>query len=269
MLRVHSRHDTILNPFRIAGVSKDVTDKRCVLFISAPIAFHFSRRNFSSHSRRFTLPVSNHRVALSSHQLFSMKDEQPKPMAAPQEPVTTVAGDVPTDGSSILPAKRDAPVAMSAGNEVKRSTGEEDVLCIKLEHATATLPTRGSALAAGYDLSASEAAVIPKGGRAVVSTGLSISVPLGCYGRVAPRSGLAVKKGIDVGAGVIDSDYRGIVGVVLFNFGEENVTISPGDRIAQLIIERIATPRVVEVVSLDETDRGAAGFGSTGVATTN
>lgn len=179
------------------------------------------------------------------------------------------ASDVATDGSLVLPAKRDAPLAASAAGEAKRATGEADVLCVKREDDRATLPSRGSAQAAGYDLSASEAAVIPKGGRAVVSTGLSISVPIGCYGRVAPRSGLAVKKGLDVGAGVIDSDYRGVVGVVLFNFGQEDVSIAQGDRIAQLIIERIATPRVVEVASLDETDRGAGGFGSTGVATTN
>lgn len=268
MFRGHSRYDAILSPFRIAAASKDVTVKCRLLFISAPIAIGQPQGILAFQTRRPVLNISNHRAAVLNHQLFSMKDEQQKLTTASQQPVT-IAGDVPTVESSILPAKRDSPVAVSAEKEVKRSTGEDDVLCIKLEHATATLPTRGSALAAGYDLSASEAAVIPKGGRAVVSTGLSISVPLGCYGRVAPRSGLAVKKGIDVGAGVIDSDYRGIVGVVLFNFGEEDINIAPGDRIAQLIIERIATPRVVEVVSLDETDRGAAGFGSTGVATTN
>lgn len=201
--------------------------------------------------------------------LVHMKDEQQQPTTAPVDPTSMTAVDIPTDGSSILPVKRDAPVEVIAERDVKRATSEDGVLCVKREHSGATLPTRGSASAAGYDLSASEAAVIPKGGRAVVSTGLSISLPIGCYGRVAPRSGLAVKKGIDVGAGVIDADYRGIVGVVLFNFGDEDVSINPGDRIAQLIVERIATPRVVEVTSLDETDRGAAGFGSTGVTTTN
>ena len=82
---------------------------------------------------------------------------------------------------------------------------------------------------------------------------------------VAPRSGLAYKKGIDVGAGVIDEDYRGEVGVILFNFGEEDFEVAPGDRIAQLILERIATPDVEVVSDLDATDRGAGGFGSTGV----
>ena len=82
---------------------------------------------------------------------------------------------------------------------------------------------------------------------------------------MAPRSGLAYKKGIDVGAGVIDEDYRGEVGVILFNFGEEDFEVAPGDRIAQLILERIATPDVEVVADLDATDRGAGGFGSTGV----
>jgi len=86
----------------------------------------------------------------------------------------------------------------------------------------AKLPVRGSTQAAGYDLFACEDAVIPKGGRAVVQTGIHVALPEGHYGRVAPRSGLAVKHGIDVGAGVVDSDYRGLLGVVLFNFGSDD-----------------------------------------------
>ncbi|TQD90159.1 hypothetical protein C1H46_024323 [Malus baccata] len=84
-------------------------------------------------------------------------------------------------------------------------------------------------------------------------------------GCVAPRSGLAWKHSIDVGAGVIDADYRGPVGVVLFNFSDVDFEIKEGDRIAQLIIEKIITPDVVEVEDLDSTFRGAGGFGSTGV----
>ena len=86
----------------------------------------------------------------------------------------------------------------------------------------AKLPTRGSAQSAGYDLYACEDATIPRGGRTVVQTGIHIALPEGHYGRVAPRSGLAVKHGIDVGAGVVDSDYRGLLGIVLFNFGTED-----------------------------------------------
>ena len=81
---------------------------------------------------------------------------------------------------------------------------------------------------------------------------------------MAPRSGLAVKHGIDVGAGVVDYDYRGPLGVVLFNFGQEPFEVKAGDRIAQLVLERIVTPAVEEVEELDSTERGAGGFGSTG-----
>lgn len=83
-------------------------------------------------------------------------------------------------------------------------------------------------------------------------------------GRIAPRSGLAVKHFIDTGAGVIDSDYRGQVKVLLFNHSEEDFEINEGDRIAQLVIERIYTPQVVVVEELEESVRGAGGFGSTG-----
>lgn len=83
-------------------------------------------------------------------------------------------------------------------------------------------------------------------------------------GRVAPRSGLAAKHSIDVGAGVIDADYRGEVKVILFNLSDTDFAVKEGDRIAQLIIERIYTPDVVVVEKLEESVRGAGGFGSTG-----
>ena len=107
---------------------------------------------------------------------------------------------------------------------------------------------------------------IPPGGRAVVATDLSIACPAGTYGRIAPRSGLAVKKGIDVGAGVVDADYRGPVGVVLFNLGSEEFQVNEGDRIAQLVLEQIIMSPIEVVDKLDETVRGSGGFGSTGVA---
>jgi len=100
----------------------------------------------------------------------------------------------------------------------------------------------------------------------LVKTDLSIAVPAGTYGRVAPRSGLAWKHSIDVGAGVIDADYRGNVGVILFNHSDKDFKVEIGDRIAQLIIERIELPHVQEVDELDDTIRGGGGFGSTGVA---
>ncbi|KAM9275528.1 deoxyuridine 5'-triphosphate nucleotidohydrolase, mitochondrial [Morus bassanus] len=128
----------------------------------------------------------------------------------------------------------------------------------------ASTPSRGSPRAAGYDLYSAYDCVIPPMEKAVVKTDIQIALPSGCYGRVAPRSGLAAKHFIDVGAGVIDEDYRGNVGVVLFNFGKENFEVKKGDRIAQLICERIFYPELEEVQALDDTERGEGGFGSTG-----
>lgn len=108
--------------------------------------------------------------------------------------------------------------------------------------------------------------VVPAKGKAIVPTDLSIAVPIGTYGRVAPRSGLAVKNFIDVGAGVVDADYRGPLGVVIFNFGDADFQVKQGDRIAQLVLERIMMSDIVEVEDLDATERGVGGFGSTGVS---
>ncbi|KAL4929316.1 dUTPase-like protein [Aspergillus undulatus] len=137
-------------------------------------------------------------------------------------------------------------------------------LQVKKLTPSARAPTRGSAFAAGYDLYAAKEIVIPAKGKALVDTGLAVAVPEGTYGRVAPRSGLASKHFIDVGAGVIDADYRGEVKVLLFNFSETEFKISEGDRVAQLVLERIYTPEVVVVEELAESVRGAGGFGSTG-----
>jgi dUTP pyrophosphatase len=138
-------------------------------------------------------------------------------------------------------------------------------LLVKRLSEHAVLPCRGSAAAAGYDLSSAVEVVVPAGGRAVVCTDLAVGIPPGHYGRVASRSGLAAKHGIQVGAGVIDEDYRGPVNVVLFNHGAADLRVARGDRVAQLILERISTPPVEEVDALPDTARGAAGFGSTGV----
>ncbi|KDQ64906.1 hypothetical protein JAAARDRAFT_112125, partial [Jaapia argillacea MUCL 33604] len=137
-------------------------------------------------------------------------------------------------------------------------------LLIKRLSEKAKLPTRGSPLAAGYDLYSAESKVIPAHGKALVDTQLSIAVPAGTYGRVAPRSGLASKFMIDTGAGVIDADYRGVVFVLLFNLSDKEFHVEEGDRIAQLILEKIVSAEVLEVGDLDTTTRGAGGFGSTG-----
>ncbi|OMJ89317.1 hypothetical protein SteCoe_8520 [Stentor coeruleus] len=141
---------------------------------------------------------------------------------------------------------------------------QQGMLAIKRLSAKAILPTRGSVHAAGLDLYASEGMIVSKNSRALVKTGLSLAIPPFHYGRIAPRSGLALNSGIDVGAGVIDSDYRGELCVLLFNFGENDFIVSEGMRIAQLIIEKILMPTVVEVDDLSSTERGGEGFGSTG-----
>ncbi|AGE55058.1 dUTPase [Paramecium bursaria Chlorella virus NYs1] len=138
-------------------------------------------------------------------------------------------------------------------------------LLIKKLVVNAIVPTRATEGSAGYDISSIEDVVIPASGRVAVSTGLSIRVPNGTYGRIAPRSGLAYKYGIDVLAGVIDSDFVGEIKVILYNTSERDYIIKKGDRIAQLILEQNMTPDVAIVLELEDTMRGEGGFGSTGV----
>ncbi|OMJ29112.1 Deoxyuridine 5'-triphosphate nucleotidohydrolase [Smittium culicis] len=140
-------------------------------------------------------------------------------------------------------------------------------LQVILINPLAKVPVRATPGSAGYDLFSVEDVVIPrKGGRYPVDTGMKLKLPEGTYGRVASRSGLAVKFGVDAIAGVIDSDYRGILKVALANNGEKDFEIKVGDRVAQLIIERIVTPEAISVESFDEEEtlRGSGGFGSTG-----
>lgn len=144
------------------------------------------------------------------------------------------------------------------------------VLRVKRLSENAVLPVRGSGLAAGYDLASAEDIVIPARGKAIAKTDLAMAIPLGHYGRIAPRSGFSWKKHTDIGAGVIDADYRGNVGVVIFNHSDEDISVSQGDRIAQLILEQISTPVVEDVEGdLDDTQRGEGGFGSTGMASSS
>jgi dUTP pyrophosphatase len=127
---------------------------------------------------------------------------------------------------------------------------------------------RKSAGAGGYDVSASEDVVVLPGGRAhLVSTGLCMAVPTGCVGILKSRSSLALNHDVEVGAGVIDEDYRGEVKVLLRNFGPDPFVVSKGMRIAQLLLVKIETPvaeQVEECDSLGATVRGSGGFGSTG-----
>jgi dUTP pyrophosphatase len=133
-----------------------------------------------------------------------------------------------------------------------------------LVDAGGSLPEYASAGAAGADLRASEAIEIVPGGRAAVPTGVRLQIPPGHVGLVWPRSGLAVRHGIDTLAGVIDSDYRGEVRVVLVNHGDAVFRIAPGDRVAQLLVQRVERAAFTVAAGIDDTDRGGGGFGSTG-----
>ena len=132
-----------------------------------------------------------------------------------------------------------------------RTVKTDGNLEIKLHSDMARIPTRGSPDAAGYDL------------YMLIDTQISIAPPPGTYGRIAPQSGLAAKNMIATGAGVIDVDYRGVVLVLLFNHSDEDFRVKQGDRIAQLVLEKIATPTIEQVENLDKTTRGDQGFGST------
>lgn len=146
------------------------------------------------------------------------------------------------------------------------STAYTPVLQVKKLSQDAIIPSRGSPQAAGLDLHAAHPSIVPGHGKVLVKTDLAVMIPNGWYGRVAPRSGLALKNFIDVGAGVVDSDYRGNLGVVLFNFGDSDFIVNQGDRVAQLILEKCLICEVEEVSELVETQRGEGGFGSTGVS---
>ena len=139
-----------------------------------------------------------------------------------------------------------------------------NALHFKQLDSRAVLPKRGSALAAGLDVCSIEDVEIGPRQRVMARTGLAVAIPPGFYGRIAPRSGLAAKNGLDVLAGVIDSDYRGEVCCLLYNTSDEVIKLAAGSKICQLIVEQIITPDAAWATDLDETARGAGGFGSTG-----
>ncbi len=129
------------------------------------------------------------------------------------------------------------------------------------------MPSYETTGSAGMDIRAAEAATIAPGKRGLVGTGFAFAIPEGYEVQVRPRSGLALKKGISVlnTPGTIDSDYRGEIKVILANLGEEDFAVERGDRIAQIVVAPVQRGNLIEVADLDETDRGAGGFGSTGI----
>jgi len=136
---------------------------------------------------------------------------------------------------------------------------------IKLLSEHGKIPTQGTPCSAGYDLFAAEECVIPSQERRLIKTNIALAIPFGYYCRIAPRSGLAYKNGIDVMAGVIDSDYRGDVGVILYNTDKNSeFKVSKGDKIAQIIFEKCFNVLWQQKDGLQETKRGANGYGHTG-----
>lgn len=156
-----------------------------------------------------------------------------------------------------------------SNNQVKKiyrvspdvSLNKQEIVFEQMFHDS-ILPVRKSLNAAGFDLSSHEDVMVPPLGKALLRTGVKVFLPRGTYGRIAPRSGLAYKHFIDVGAGVIDADYTGEIMVLLFNFNNDVYEVKKGDRIAQLICERCAIPD--EHPDDVMTERGAKGFGSSG-----
>jgi dUTP pyrophosphatase len=128
------------------------------------------------------------------------------------------------------------------------------------------LPRHQTAGAAGMDLRADEPVDLAPGERRLVPTGIAVAIPPGWEGQVRPRSGLALKLGLGIAnaPGTIDSDYRGEVGVILVNWGQERVRLPRGERIAQLVLGQVTQGSLVEVAELPGTGRGGGGFGSTG-----
>ena len=137
-------------------------------------------------------------------------------------------------------------------------------IAIKKLTKSATVPTKNNTSDAGWDLYAVEDAVINSGDRTTIATGVAMAIPEGYVGLIWPRSGLAVKSGVDVFAGVIDSGYRGEIKVSLYNSSKEELKITTGDRIAQILFQEIPSFSLTIVDSLDITERGGDGFGSSG-----
>ena len=140
-------------------------------------------------------------------------------------------------------------------------------LRFKKVHPDAVLPSYAHPSDAGMDVRSVEDMVLAPGRRALVHTGLVMLLPPGYEAQVRPRSGLALKSGVTVlnTPGTIDSGYRGEVGVILINLGDVDFTVRKGDKVAQLVIAPVTQPEIAEADAVDETDRGAGGFGSTGV----
>ena len=179
------------------------------------------------------------------------------------------------------PAHCQLPVSFDSTNAIEHKTHNQhrhyqhrshhlptqvEIAPIRTSSPIEYLPRRATQKSAGYDLHSPLTTSIPPQSRKLIPLGFSISIPVGTYGRIAPRSGLALKHNIDIGAGVVDPDYRGEVKVLLINNSQRKFQIHKGDRIAQMIFECCASPAFRSLASLSSTSRDQGGFGSTGIA---
>ena len=135
---------------------------------------------------------------------------------------------------------------------------------LKCEVSGESIPVYSHPGDAGADLKSCVDAIIPAKGKQLISTGIRLKIPAGHVGLIWPRSGLAIKHSLDCGAGVIDSEYRGEIKVLLFNHSDQDYAIKHGDRVAQLIVQKFVKVEFIPVDSLEDTARGENGFGSTG-----
>jgi dUTP pyrophosphatase len=156
--------------------------------------------------------------------------------------------------------------AAPSEEDINLSDTDETTLQISLLSENATMPIKASNQSAGFDLFSPQALIIAPGQRALVPLDIAATPPPGTYLQIAPRSSLAAKHCVDTKAGVIDADFNGNITVVLHNSGEQPFSIQPGDCIAQLLVIHIATPSIVKRDTLQATQQGAQGFGSTGTA---
>uniref|UniRef100_A0A6C0BNU2 dUTP diphosphatase n=1 Tax=viral metagenome TaxID=1070528 RepID=A0A6C0BNU2_9ZZZZ len=195
----------------------------------------------------------------------SIPPSTPKPEVS--IPPSVKNSNLPPSGKKSDPTHQSTNVetkTVDVSSQKKTTNTTTSKLLVNKLDPNAILPERKSDGAAGYDICClDKRVVIPPNSRKLISTGLSFTVPEGTYGQLAPRSGMSTM-GVNVGAGVIDRDYTGEVKVLLFNHTPEKVYINEKDRIAQLIIKKIELPDVEEVDSLESTNRGNKGFGSTG-----
>lgn len=221
----------------------------CQIFLAEFMRVH---THFAAREAANERAATSRREAASGHDDGAEKASVSKPVEAWWRPFFD-------DGSK----QQSERLLFATGGQTERAAGgvpptsRERVDCllkVKLLNELATLPVRGSALAAGYDLFAAAECVVPSRGRALVSTGLSIAVPVGCRGHIAPRAGFAWENRIDTGACMIGCDFRGEVMVLLLNHEADEVIVKPGNCVAQLIVEKIVTPDVVAVDDLDMSE---------------